>query len=86
MEPDIDLLAAPICLLPCKHLSLPQSTLNREFYENTNGYVLGRHSLKSRTVKIGTEEMKKVLRQKGYHGGCVKIVNLVRKTNILKGH
>lgn len=45
----------------------------------------GKHSLKSRTVKIETEE-KKVLKQKGYLVGCVKTMNLVRKTNILKGH
>lgn len=65
---------------------MPQGTLNREIYENTNGYVPRKHRLKTRTVKIETEEMKKVQGQNGYNGGCVKTMNLVRKTNILKGH
>lgn len=44
------------------------------------------HSLKSRIVKIKTEERKRVLRQRGYPGGCVKTRNLVGKTNTVKGH
>lgn len=44
------------------------------------------HSLKSRIVKIKTEERKRVLRQRGYSGGCMKTRNLVGKTNTVKGH
>lgn len=38
----------------------------------------GRHSPKGRTVKIETEKLKKVLRQKGCHVDCVETTDLVR--------